>query len=117
MANQFDLKQALEQLQREIQRETGELHAKQAAMTALDAEKIKLENENKVYLTEKKTKETELLELVRKIGQAEKRIAEIKREHPKLEDEVRRKTADLNDKDKKLREHQESLRNALAKPK
>lgn len=115
MANDFDLKRTLEQLQRDIQKETGELHAKQAAMTAMDAEKTKLENEVKSHETEKKKKEAELLALVRQIEQAESRLKDIKRDRPRLEAEVKNKTADLNTKGQELQKNQESLKNALAK--
>ena len=115
MTNDFDLKRALEQLQKEIQKETAELNSKRTAVTAIDAEKIKLEKELSDYSLEKKKKEAEVLELTRKIGQAEKRIADIKRDRPKLEEEVKKKTADLSTKNVELQKHQEGLRSALAK--
>jgi len=117
MANQLDLKQALEQLQREIQKETGELHARQASVTALGAEKIKLENEKKIDLVEKNKLEAELLKLVNKINQTNKRILDVNKEKPKLEEEIRRKLADLNEKNRDLQKNQDALRSALVKSK
>lgn len=115
MANDFDLKRTLEQLQRDIQRETGELHTKQAAVATIAEEKTRLEKQKQIDIAEKNRMEVELPKLVRKINDTSKKISDIDREKPKLDNEIRIKTADLNKKGQELQKNQESLKNALAK--
>ncbi len=116
MNNQINTTQAIEQLKREIQRETTDLVAKENTLKTLEADKLKYTeviNKNDV---EVKKKEAEILVLVKSIQDAKSKIPEIDRNIRKLTEEIAKIKREQVQKNQEMRriqnEYDAALRNA-----
>ena len=88
MSNPTNLTQAIDQLKREIQKETADIQQKDTAFKALVTEKQNLDTSIKTKEGEIKQKESEIVKLKTEIQQAKTKISETDRNSKKLADEV-----------------------------
>jgi chromosome segregation ATPase len=116
MNNQINTARAIEQLKREIQKETADLLAKESALKTAEADKLKYNEVIKKNDVEVKKKEAEILVLVKGIQDAKSKMPEIERNIRKLTEEIARIKNEQVQKNQEMRkvqtEYDTALRNA-----
>lgn len=119
MQNNINLTQAIEQLKREVQRETSELQQKEASEKASITEKSNLENLIKAKEAGIKQKEDEIKKFRTEISQARSKISETERNTRKLTEEVTKLRREQAAKSQELtrvqNEYQTTLKNSGVK--
>lgn len=121
MNNLTNTTQAIEQLKREIQRETTDLATRENALKTAEADKLKYTEIIKKNDIEVKKKEAEILVLVKGVRDAKNKIPEIDRNIRKLTEEIAKIRREQDQKNQEMRkiqsEYDAALRNAKAIPK
>jgi chromosome segregation ATPase len=116
MNNQINTAQAIEQLKREIQRETTDLVVKENTLKTSEADKLKYTEVINKNGVEVKKKEAEILVLVKSIQDAKSKIPEIDRNIRKLTEEIakiKREQVQKNQEMRKIQnEYDAALRNS-----
>lgn len=106
MQNPNDLKVTIEQLKRNIQQELQDLSAKESALKAKEAEKVKLEELVKNNNLEIRKKDVEILTMRRQIEQSKTKKNDLEREIRKMNDEIAKMKQDQQRKNIELRDIQ-----------
>ena len=115
MQTSQNLTRALDQLKREIQKETTDLLMRENELKQSGVEKQNLENEIRTKETELKQKEIEVQKLKSEIQQAKNKVPELDRQHRRLAEEVTKIRLDQNKKNQDLikiqKEYSDAVRN------